>query len=85
MQAKQKILLVEDHEDTSELMVILLNQLNYEVATAASISGVICSSLIPYSRMARALTSVNISANGTIPHQFSSIRPWRLNTTSMRR
>jgi len=39
VQAKQKILLVEDHEDTSELMVILLNQLNYEVATAASISG----------------------------------------------
>jgi len=39
MPAKQKILLVEDHEDTSELMVLLLNQLNYEVATAASISG----------------------------------------------
>ena len=39
MPAKQKILLVEDHEDTSELMVLLLNQLNYDVATAASISG----------------------------------------------
>ena len=39
MPAKQKILLVEDHEDTSELMVLLLNQLNYEVATAASVSG----------------------------------------------
>jgi len=39
MQAKQKILLVEDHEDTSELMVLLLNQLNYDVATAASIAG----------------------------------------------
>jgi DNA-binding response OmpR family regulator len=39
MSAKQKILLVEDHEDTSELMVLLLNQLNYEVATAASITG----------------------------------------------
>jgi DNA-binding response OmpR family regulator len=37
--AKQKILLVEDHEDTSELMVLLLSQLNYDVATAASISG----------------------------------------------
>jgi DNA-binding response OmpR family regulator len=39
MPAKQKILLVEDHEDTSELMVLLLKQLNYDVATAASISG----------------------------------------------
>ena len=39
MPAKQKILLVEDHEDTSELMVLLLNQLNYDVATAASVSG----------------------------------------------
>ena len=39
MPAKQKILLVEDHEDTRELMVLLLNQLNYDVATAASISG----------------------------------------------
>jgi DNA-binding response OmpR family regulator len=39
MSAKQKILLVEDHEDTSELMVLLLKQLNYEVATAATISG----------------------------------------------
>ena len=39
MSAKQKILLVEDHEDTSELMVLLLKQLNYDVATAASIAG----------------------------------------------
>lgn len=39
MPAKQKILLVEDHEDTSELMVLLLKQLNYDVVTAASISG----------------------------------------------
>ena len=39
MSAKQKILLVEDHEDTSELMVLLLNQLNYDVATADSVSG----------------------------------------------
>jgi DNA-binding response OmpR family regulator len=39
MSAKPKILLVEDHEDTSELMVLLLNQLNYDVATAASVSG----------------------------------------------
>ena len=38
MPAKQKILLVEDHEDTSELMVLLLNQLNYDVATATSVS-----------------------------------------------
>jgi DNA-binding response OmpR family regulator len=37
--AKQKILLVEDHEDTSELMVLILSQLDYDVATAASISG----------------------------------------------
>ena len=34
---KSKILLVEDHEDTSELMVLLLKQLDYEVATSASI------------------------------------------------
>lgn len=39
MPAKRRILLVEDHEDTSELMVLLLSQLNYDVATAASISG----------------------------------------------
>ena len=39
MPAKQRILLVEDHEDTSELMVLILSQLNYDVATAASISG----------------------------------------------
>lgn len=39
MSAKPKILLVEDHEDTSELMVLLLNQLNCDVATAASVSG----------------------------------------------
>jgi DNA-binding response OmpR family regulator len=38
MPAKQKILLVEDNEDTSELMVLLLNHLNYDVATAASIA-----------------------------------------------
>jgi len=39
MLTKQRILLVEDHEDTSELMVLILSQLNYDVATAASISG----------------------------------------------
>ena len=39
MPAKQRILLVEDHEDTSELMVLLLKQLDYEVATSASIAG----------------------------------------------
>ena len=39
MPGKQKILLVEDHEDTKELMVLILSQLNYDVATAASISG----------------------------------------------
>jgi len=38
MSAKPKILLVEDHEDTRELMVLLLNHLNYDVATAASVS-----------------------------------------------
>ena len=38
MSVKQKILLVEDHEDTSELMVLILSQLNYDVATAGSIS-----------------------------------------------
>lgn len=39
MPTKQKILLVEDHEDTSDLMVLLLNQLDYDVATSASIAG----------------------------------------------
>jgi DNA-binding response OmpR family regulator len=39
MPGKHKILLVEDHEDTSDLMVLLLNQLDYDVATAASIAG----------------------------------------------
>jgi len=39
MPAKQKILLVEDHEDTSDLMVLILRQLDCDVATAASISG----------------------------------------------
>jgi DNA-binding response OmpR family regulator len=39
MQYKSKILLVEDHEDTSDLMVLLLNQLNYDVVTATSIAG----------------------------------------------
>jgi DNA-binding response OmpR family regulator len=39
MPLKHKILLVEDHEDTSDLMVLILNQLNYDVVTAASIAG----------------------------------------------
>jgi len=34
-----KILFVEDHEDTRELMVFVLKELNYEVVTAASVSG----------------------------------------------
>ncbi|HEV2826641.1 MAG TPA: response regulator [Pyrinomonadaceae bacterium] len=39
MRYKGKILLVEDHEDTSDLMVLLLNQLDYDVVTATSIAG----------------------------------------------
>src|SRR6185503_15999692 len=39
MRDKSKILLVEDHEDTSELMVLLLNQLNYDVVTTTSVAG----------------------------------------------
>ena len=39
MPKKHKILLVEDHEDTSDLMVLILSRLNYDVATAASIAG----------------------------------------------
>jgi DNA-binding response OmpR family regulator len=39
MPDKHKILLVEDHEDTSDLMVILLNQLNYDVVTATTVAG----------------------------------------------
>jgi DNA-binding response OmpR family regulator len=38
MPARQKILLVEDHEDTRDLMVLILGQLDYEVATAASVA-----------------------------------------------
>ena len=38
MPVKHKILLVEDHEDTSDLMVLILSQLDYDVATAASIA-----------------------------------------------
>lgn len=38
MQYKSKILLVEDHEDTSDLMVLLLNQLNYDVVTTTSVA-----------------------------------------------
>ena len=39
MQHKSKILLVEDHEDTSDLMVLLLNQLNYDVVTTTTVAG----------------------------------------------
>ena len=38
---KRRILYVEDHEDTRELVVLLLNQQNYEVTTAESISSAI--------------------------------------------
>src|SRR6185436_12383824 len=39
MSSKPKILVVEDHEDTSELMVLLLEQMNYEVDTTRTIAG----------------------------------------------
>jgi DNA-binding response OmpR family regulator len=39
MQYKSKILLVEDHEDTSDLMVLLLSQLDYDVVTTPSVAG----------------------------------------------
>jgi len=39
MSSKPKILIVEDHEDTSELMVLLLSQMNYEVDTARTVAG----------------------------------------------
>ena len=39
MQYKNKILLVEDHEDTSELMVLLLSQLDYDVVTTTTVAG----------------------------------------------
>jgi DNA-binding response OmpR family regulator len=35
---KSKILFVEDHEDTRELMALVLEQANYEVVTAPSIA-----------------------------------------------
>jgi len=41
MSSKSKILLVEDHEDTSDLMVLLLNQLNYDVVTTTTVAGAI--------------------------------------------
>jgi DNA-binding response OmpR family regulator len=37
--ARSKILFVEDHEDTRELMVIVLEQANYEVVTAPTFAG----------------------------------------------
>ena len=39
MQYKSKILLAEDHEDTSDLIVLLLNQLDYDVVTTTSVAG----------------------------------------------
>jgi two-component system, OmpR family, alkaline phosphatase synthesis response regulator PhoP len=39
MSSKSKILLVEDHEDTSDLMVLLLNQLNYDVVATSTVAG----------------------------------------------
>jgi OmpR-family two-component system manganese-sensing response regulator len=39
MSLKNKILLVEDHEDTSDLMVLLLSQLNYDVVTTTTVAG----------------------------------------------
>ena len=38
---KRRILYVEDHEDTRELVVLVLNQQDYEVTTAESISSAI--------------------------------------------
>ena len=37
--SKCRILFVEDHEDTRDLMALILEQANYEVATAPSIAG----------------------------------------------
>jgi len=39
MSSKNKILLVEDHEDTSDLMVLILSQLNYDVVTTTTVAG----------------------------------------------
>ena len=36
---RQKILFVEDHEDTRDLFSIILEQSNYEVVTSASMAG----------------------------------------------
>jgi DNA-binding response OmpR family regulator len=36
---KSKILYVEDHDDTRELMVLVLEQANYEVVTTSSLAG----------------------------------------------
>jgi DNA-binding response OmpR family regulator len=38
---KSKILFVEDHDDTRELMALVLSQANYEVVTAPSLAGAI--------------------------------------------
>ena len=35
----RKILFVEDHEDTRDLMVLVLTDLNYEVVTTGSVTG----------------------------------------------
>ena|SRR3989442_7060680 len=37
--SRQKILFVEDHEDTRDLFSIILEQSNYEVVTSASMAG----------------------------------------------
>ncbi len=39
MSSKPKILVVEDHEDTSELMVLLLRQMDCEVDATRTIAG----------------------------------------------
>jgi two-component system response regulator VanR len=41
MSNKHKILLAEDHQDTSDLLVFLLNELNYDVVTTTSVAGAI--------------------------------------------
>lgn len=90
---KGRILFVEDHEDTRDLMALILEQSNYEVLTASSIAGAL--ELVKAERFDLfMLDSLLIDGTGlelckriraiALP-QFFFIRRWRTRRTKMRR